>query len=187
MEKTRSTLNLSAETKEKFDMIQEQLGTNQTQTLEKIINAYLSSPELSNEEKAELTKAAKNSKLTEAEIIKKGLLTEARKINALAKKGNLEDMDLANKRANRFKGVAEERIRREIELIMNHNDNQSEPQARLCLTKTLIAKRTGSNWNAIDDFFNKYKTMIEDHNIKHTLKPDHNRNSNGEELLASQG
>ncbi|MGL4880861.1 MAG: hypothetical protein ACRC8K_07320, partial [Waterburya sp.] len=81
-----------------------------------------------------------------------------------------------------FKGVANYRISQAIETIQNHNDNQTEKSNKICLTKGIVFKITGSNRQTINKFFDTYQTMIEDHNNKHQLTDSDNRKGKNYDL-----
>ena len=85
-----------------------------------------------------------------------------------------------------FKGAANYRISQAIETIMIHNNNQSEKSQKVCLTKGMIFKLTGSNRETINKYFDDHEVMINDRNNKHSLTDADNRKGKGfsfEQLL----
>ncbi len=107
-DKFQVSIRISKEDKEKFEMIQKELEATQSETLVALLEAFTKVPKLSEKELKELSTARDNSKLSVSEIIKRGLITEVRKINALAEKPNLENLtpEQLKQPANRFKGGA---------------------------------------------------------------------------------
>lgn len=84
-----------------------------------------------------------------------------------------------------YKGLAEARIAKVVELVQAHNDNQPEKKFKWFISPSLIAKLTGSNRPAINNFFEQYEVMIKDHNAKHELKDLDNRKGIGEITIES--
>lgn len=139
------------------------------------------------EELQEVTEAIKNSDCSLLEIVQAGTLQRARYLNSVSKKEydfeNLTDEELKEKP---FKGVASYRINQAVEMIINHNNAQGEKANKVCLTRGIIFKLTGSNRAAINKFFDDYHIMIDDHNQKHSLTDKDNRkgkNFSFEQLL----
>lgn len=120
--------------------------------------------------------AIKNSGLSLEEIVRSGTLQRAKYFNSIAEsQAKLDSMSESELKEQTFKGVANYRINQAIEMIQNHNDSQTEKSNKICLTKGIVFKITGSNRQTINKFFDSYQTLIEDHNNKHQLTDSDNR------------
>lgn len=120
--------------------------------------------------------AIKNSGLPLKQIIKDGVLQRAKYLNSIAQsQAKLDSMSEEELKTQTFKGVAKYRIEQAIEAIKAHNDKQTEKSNKICITKGIIFKITGSNRQTINKFFDEYQVMIEDHNNKHSLTDKDNR------------
>ena len=131
--------------------------------------------------------AVKNSNLSLKEIVKYGTLQRAKYLNSIAKtQARLDSMSPEELKTQTVKGVANYRIEQAIATIRKHNDNQSEKSQKVCLTKGLIFKLTGSNRRTINKYFDEHYLTISDHNQKHSLTDADNRKGKGfsfEQLL----
>lgn len=131
---------------------------------------------LSGTDLKEVRDAITNSDSSLLEIVQAGTLQRARYLNSVSKKESnfdaLTDKELKEKS---FKGIAKYRINQAVETIMNHNDLQGEKANKVCLTRGIIFKLTGSNRATINKFFDDYHVMISDHNQKHSLTDKDNR------------
>ena len=147
----------------------------------------LSAFNLSGSEQIEVENALVNSNSELKVVTKDGLLQRSRYLNSIAdKQAQLESMSESEMRSSTFKGAANFRIEQAIEKIMNHNDNQPEKLQKVCLTKGIIFKLTGSNRQTINKYFDDHEVMISDHNQKHELTNADNRKGKGfsyEQLL----
>lgn len=124
--------------------------------------------------------AVKNSNLSLKEIVKYGTLQRARYLNSIAKtQARLDSMSPSELKTQTVKGVADYRISRAIALIIKHNNQQSEKKHKLCLTKGMVFKLTGSNRQKINQYFARHQTKISDHNQKHSLTSSDNRKGKG--------
>ena len=139
------------------------------------------------DEQKEIDQAVINSGLPLETIIKDGTLQRVRYLNSIAdKQAELESLSEEEIKLKTFKGAAKYRIQQAVEKVMEHNDLQPEKKNKVCLTKGIIFKLTGSNRQTINKFFDEYAVMISDHNGKHELTEGDNRKGKGfsfEELL----
>ena len=142
---------------------------------------------LSSLEQQEVENALINSDSQIEEVARDGLLQRSRYLNSIAnKQAKLESMSDEEMRSSTFKGAANFRIEQVIETIVNHNNSQSEKSSKVCITKGIIFKLTGSNRQTINKWFDEHEVMISDHNSKHSLTDADNRKGKGfdwEELL----
>lgn len=121
-------------------------------------------------------KAIKNSGLSLQQIVKDGVLQRAKYLNSIAQsQAKLDSMSEEELKIQTFKGVANYRIEQAIEVIKAHNDKQGEKADKICITKGVVFKITGSNRQTINKFFDEHYLMIEDHNNKHSLTDKDNR------------
>lgn len=129
------------------------------------------------ENQLEIVKLAEqNSGFSLQQIVKAGTIQRAKYLNSIAEsQAKLESMSDEELKEQTFKGVAEYRINQAIETIKNHNDMQAEKEHKICITKGMVFKITGSNRQTINKFFDNYQQMIEDHNNKHSLTDKDNR------------
>jgi len=209
-------ISISLDTQEKIKKLADEKNLTLRETVELLVNSYLqfdssslhkplpdlnnnpdkSLPELNNNpenitytesEKLEINKAINNSNLPYSTIVKDGTLQRVRYLNSIAKQqAELESLSDEELKDKTFKGVALHRINNMVEHIKNHNDMQGEKPNKVCLTRGIIAKLTGSNRQTINNFFDDYHIMIDDHNQKHQLTDTDNRKGKGfsfEELL----
>lgn len=120
--------------------------------------------------------AVKNSGLSLQQIVKDGVLQRAKYLNSIAQsQAKLDSMSEEELKTQTFKGVANFRIEQAIETIKTHNDRQGEKSEKICITKGIVFKITGSNRQTINKFFDDHYLMIEDHNNKHSLTTKDNR------------
>ncbi|AFZ38401.1 hypothetical protein Sta7437_4981 (plasmid) [Stanieria cyanosphaera PCC 7437] len=147
----------------------------------------LESFSLSNLEETEVKKALTNSEMQLDEVAKDGLLQRSRYLNSIAdKQAQLESMTEEQMQKATFKGAANFKIEQAINTIIEHNNAQSEKSDKVCITKGIIFKLTGSNRQSINKWFAEHELMISDHNFKHNLTDIDNRKGKGfsfEELL----
>jgi hypothetical protein len=78
-----------------------------------------------------------------------------------------------------YKGLAETRIKKVIEQLMDYNDSQIVKTKKWYISTSLIFALTGSNRTALNDFFEKHSDTIDAHNAKHKLKALDNRKGIG--------
>ena len=142
---------------------------------------------LSASEQVEVNNALTNSDSQLDEVAKDGILQRSRYLNSIAnKQAQLESMSDEEMSKATFKGAANFKIEQAISKIIEHNNSQSEKSRKVCITKGIIFKLTGSNRQTINKWFDLHNTMIDDHNQKHSLTDADNRkgkNFNWDELL----
>ena len=142
---------------------------------------------LSSSEQLEVNNALTNSDSQLDEVAKDGILQRSRYLNSIAnKQAQLESMSDEEMSKATFKGAANFKIEQAISKIIEHNNSQSEKSRKVCITKGIIFKLTGSNRQTINKWFDLHNTMIDDHNQKHSLTDTDNRkgkNFNWDELL----
>ena len=158
---------------------------NQLSNRESVLS--LESFNLSGEQQLEVENALTNSDSQLDEVARDGLLQRSRYLNSIAsKQAQLESMTNEEMAKATFKGAANFKIEQAIETIINHNNNQSEKSQKVCITKGMVFKLTGSNRQTINKWFDQHSTMISDHNQKHSLTDTDNRKGKGfsfEQLL----
>ena len=190
--------SITDEEKAILDTLTKKLKQNQGEVIGYLLRSYnqlsnrepvlsLESFNLSGNEQLEVENALTNSDSQLDEVARDGLLQRSRYLNSVAdKQAQLESMTDEEMKKATFKGAADFKIEQAIKNIMNHNDNQSEKARKVCITKGIIFKFTGSNRQTINKWFDQHSTMIDDHNQKHSLTDADNRKGNGfsfEQLL----
>jgi phage antirepressor YoqD-like protein len=131
-------------------------------------------------EQQEINDAVANSGLTIEAIAREGTLQRARYLNSIAEsQAKLESMSTDDVKKATFKGVSRHRISQAVEQIREHNDQQTEKKNKVCITRGIVFKITGSNRSNINKFFDEYEVMIDDHNHKHELTDADNRKGKG--------
>lgn len=189
--KVRLGCQISKEDKAKIDRLTREKKLNQGDVIAFLLESYedstnrvpalsLKSFELSDLEQTEVEKALTNSESELEVVAKDGILQRSRYLNSIAEKqAQLETMSDKELSEATFKGAANFRIEQAVETIMNHNDNQAEKSQKVCLTKGIIFKLTGSNRQTINKYFDDHELMISDHNQKHSLSNSDNRKGKG--------
>lgn len=195
---TKLGCQISKDDKATLDQLTKKLKMTQSDLISHLLNNYkpLSDSEsvlslevfsLSGSEQTEVENALINSNSQLDVVAKDGLLQRSRYLNSIAdRQATLETMSDEEMQNATFKGAAKFKIERAIETIMNHNDSQPEKKNKVCLTKGMIFKLTGSNRQTINKYFADHEVMIADHNGKHELTDANNRKGKGfsyEELL----
>lgn len=190
--------SITDEEKAILDTLTKKLKQNQGEVIGYLLRSYnqlsnrepvlsLESFNLSGNEQLEVENALTNSDSQLDEVARDGLLQRSRYLNSVAdKQAQLESMTDEEMKKATFKGAADFKIEQAIKNIMNHNDNQSEKARKVCITKGIIFKFTGSNRQTINKWFDQHSTMIDDHNQKHSLTDADNRKGKGfsfEQLL----
>lgn len=131
---------------------------------------------LSGAEQREVENALINSNSQLDEVARDGLLQRSRYLNSIAEKqAQLESMTDEEMKKATFKGAANFKIEQAVNTIISHNNSQSEKSRKVCITKGIIFKLTGSNRQTINKWFAEHQTMIDDHNQKHSLTDADNR------------
>ena len=135
---------------------------------------------LSASEQVEVNNALTNSDSQLDEVAKDGILQRSRYLNSIAnKQAQLESMSDEEMSKATFKGAANFKIEQAISKIIEHNNSQSEKSRKVCITKGIIFKLTGSNRQTINKWFDLHSTMIDDHNQKYRLTDADNRKGKG--------
>ena len=133
--------------------------------------------ELNAEEAKEVQDAVINSGQELKAIAKDGLMYKAKYLNTM--QTNLGDIPKEELRSSTAKGVAAYKIEKCVEAIIEHNNNSPEPQDRVCLSKTLVQKLSGSNPRSVNKWFDEHHGLIDDHNSKYQLTHSNNRRGAG--------
>ena len=166
---------------------------HQGEMIEKLIDYYLDNPvkdtdlevksefidqlELNESETKEVQDAVINSGQELKAIAKDGLMYKAKYLNTI--QTSLCEIPQEELRSSTAKGVAAYKIEKCVEAIIEHNNNSPEPKDRVCLSKTLVQKLTGSNPRTVGQWFDEHHGLINDHNAKYQLTHSHNRRGAG--------
>lgn len=204
--KETARLEIRKETKEKFDEITKELGKNQSERIEGLIEAYetlkkenemlknqLEASEnriklgelsyillgLNGSEILEVQNAESVSLQSLQEIARDGLLQKARYYNSTMGKKDYDSMSDNELRNSTSKGSAFQRIGNMIEKIKQYNDNQPDNSSRFFLSPSLIFKLTNSNFKIINNYFETYRNVVDDANNKYQLNDKDNRKGKG--------
>lgn len=204
--KDTARLEITKQTKQKFDEITKELGKTQSQKIEALIGAYetlkkenemlknqLEASEnriklgelsyillgLNGSEILEVQNAESVSLQSLQEIARDGLLQKARYYNSTMGKKDYDSMSDNELRNSTSKGSAFQRIGNMIEKIKQYNDNQPDNSSRFFLSPSLIFKLTNSNFKIINSYFQTYRNMIDDANNKYQLSDRDNRKGKG--------
>ena len=189
---------ISDDDKALLDRLTKEQKTNQAKLISEALRCYdqhqkqedvlsLEAFNLSSEEKQEVEKAKTNSGSELEVIARDGLLQRSRYLNSIAdKQAQLESMSDEEMQKATFKGAANFKIEQAVNTITDHNNSQSSKSDKVCITKGIVFKLTGSNRQTINKWFDQHQTMIDDHNQKHSLTNADNRKGKGfsfEQLL----
>ena len=189
---------ISDDDKALLDRLTKEQKTNQAKLISEALRCYdqhqkqedvlsLEAFNLSSEEKQEVEKAKTNSGSELEVIARDGLLQRSRYLNSIAdKQAQLESMSDEEMQKATFKGAANFKIEQAVNTITDHNNSQSSKSDKVCITKGIVFKLTGSNRQTINKWFDQHQTMIDDHNQKHSLTDADNRKGKGfsfEQLL----
>lgn len=204
--KDTARLEITKQTKQKFDEITKELGKTQSQKIEALIDAYESLKKENESLKNQLEVTESQIKLGELSytllglngteilevqnaenlslqslqaIAKDGLLQKARYINSTMGKKDYHSMTDNELRNSTSKGSANARISNMIEKIKQYNDLQPDNSTRFFLSPSLIFKLTNSNFKIVNSFFETYRNMINDINSKYELSDKDNRKGKG--------
>lgn len=155
----------------------EQLDSSENHIIEITIDSFKLDDD---REIKEVKLACKNSRLTLTELATEGLLQRARYFNSIAEKqAKFDEMTDDQLSKSTIAGAAYHRISEAVEHIKNHNDNSPEQSDRVCITKGMVFKLTGSNKQTIKKFFEEHSVMISDANNKYNLTDADNRKGKG--------
>ena len=189
---------ISDDDKALLDRLTKDLKMNQGEVIGYLLRSYeqlnnresvlsLKAFNLSGSEQQEVKNALINSDSQLTEVARDGLLQRSRYLNSIAdKQAQLESMSDEEMRSCTFKGAANFKIEQAINTITDHNNSQSSKSDKVCITKGIVFKLTGSNRQTINKWFAQHQTMIDDHNQKHSLSNADNRKGKGfsfEQLL----
>ena len=190
--------SISDEDKALLDLLTKKTDKNQGELISYLLRSYeqlgdresvlsLEAFNLSGKEQQEVENALINSDSQLDVVARDGLLQRSRYLNSIAdKQAKLESMSDEEMQKATFKGAANFRIEQAISTITDHNNNQSEKSQKVCITKGIVFKLTGSNRQTINKYFDEHEVMISDHNQKHSLTDGDNRKGKGfsfEQLL----
>ena len=186
MAQSKPRITITDNCKDRLTQLAKKLDLSVADTVEHLIDNYTNGEsnnndtielkDYNNSEQEEINLALKNSGLSLKDITKTGTLQRVRYLNSVAEsQAKLDSMSEEDLKKATFRGVAEHRIAQTIETIKEHNDKQAEKVYKICLTRGVVFKLTGSNRKNINEFFDKYQLMIDDHNNKHQLTPLDNR------------
>ena len=190
--------SISNEDKALLDRLTKKTNKNQGDLIGYLLRSYeqlsdrksvlsLEAFNLSGSEQQEVENALTNSDSQLDVVARDGLLQRSRYLNSVAdKQSQFESMSEDEMKNATFKGAANYRIEQAVKTIMEHNQNQSEKQRKVCLTKGIIFKLTGSNRQTINKYFDEHSEMIGTHNRNNSLTDADNRKGKGfsfEQLL----
>lgn len=185
---SRIFCTLSVQRKEELNHIQKQLNLSKLgDAIAALIDSYRELQELKKHsldlapsELDEVNKAVERSGMSLDQLTKRGLLKEARTALSLVKhQDKLSNVDPEKLKKMTFRGVASTRIEQIVTRIMDYNNTRGEQKDRYCISETLVAKLSGSNRNAVREYFDSHKLMIDDHNAKYSLTNADNRKGKG--------
>lgn len=127
--------------------------------------------ELTEAENEIVEQALKNSGLTKKQLMKRGLLAEAKRENSIfERRQNLSELKPSDLKRQTVRGVAAIHIEKAVKEIMNHNDYAgTNPEDRIFINQRVVAERSGSNMPAIKKYFEEHQSEIDAHNSKHEL------------------
>lgn len=204
--KDTARLEIKKEIKEKFDDMTKELGKTQSERILALIEGFERFKKENETLKNQLEVTKSQIKLGELsyillglngsqilevqnaesvslqslqEIAKDGLLQKARYYNSTMGKKDYDSMSDNELRNSTSKGSANARISNMIEKIKQYNDNQPDNSTRFFLSPSLIFKLTNSNFRIINNYFETYRSMIDDANNKYQLSDRDNRKGKG--------
>lgn len=132
--------------------------------------------DLSEEDSQLVEKASAESGEDAPNIAVRGLLAECRKAITQSKtREHLESASDDQLISSTVKGVANIRIQRAFEQIVYHNNCCESLKAKIFVSAGSIFTITGSNWQAIKDWFERNQSAVDAHNEAHGLTKSVNR------------
>lgn len=183
--KERWGKSLSSEVRERLD-----LALERYENPDEMINAALScllnqvvnidDLGLNDKELDEVNSALKVSGLTKAQLLKRGLLAEARRENSIAeKRTTFESLDEETlRKGTKIRGVAEFRIGKAVEALINHNSDLDRPiEEKYFINQSTIFRLSGSNIKSIQEYLKHNQDLIDKHNHEYGLEESINRKS----------
>jgi hypothetical protein len=112
-----------------------------------------------------INQALSNSGLSIAELIRKGLLAESKRINSHAEK--LASVDPDKLVATTLSGAANLRIKAAIDAIVTHNESCQDAQDRIFVSINTVRSATNSNLATIKKYFAEHQSEIDKLNAKY--------------------
>ena len=169
-----------------WNELKEAANMNADEFLIEVVNAYVSSKnsQYTKEEMSIINDAVRLSGDSFEDIQKVGTLYRAKylRTNEMKKRDGEHDMsELVADLSSNVKGVAEARIDNEVNRLMDFNKDVNEGE-RYRITKTLIFRRTGANYPAINKYFDENESMIDRHHENLNIGLRANRTKKGERL-----
>ncbi|NJS16203.1 MAG: hypothetical protein HC787_02870 [Nostocaceae cyanobacterium CSU_2_110] len=79
-------------------------------------------------------------------------MQRARYLKTISEKENLDHLSIEELKKKSYLGVAKHRISQTVEKLMEHNDTQGEKVNKVCITRGIVFKLTGSNRKTINEF-----------------------------------
>lgn len=123
---------------------------------------FLSSLNLREQEYEEITQACERSYGSLDELIRVGVLNEARKSNMLAAKTTQFDFTDATQRGRR-RGAGYAYVESVVQGLMEKNVQAKESWDKVYITRGQIAKLTGTNRADINTYFENHRELLEEH------------------------
>lgn len=112
-----------------------------------------------------INSAIASSGITLAELLRKGLLAESKRINSHAEK--LSNIDESQLVGTTLSGAANVRIKNAIAAMTAHNDSCTDRADRIYISPNNVRSATNSNLNAIKKYFADHEQEIEALNRKY--------------------
>ena len=141
--------------------------------------------QLSDSEELEVLEAIETG-VSRADLLKTGLLAQARKVKSQSGKLEALKTSIATGQDNittTIKGSADLRIDRAVKAVFTHNDCQSDIGSQWFMTATAIQKLTNCNMPAIKSYLANHQSEIDTHHTKHGLTEDANRGRKGRSIM----
>ena len=130
---------------------------------------------LSDSEELEVLEAVETG-VTRADLLKTGLLSQARKVKSQA--GKLEALRNAPSvealKASTIKGSATINIDNCVKELMSHNDKQTDIDTKWFISASTISNLSNSNMTAIKAYIVSNQSEIDSHHAKHGLTVETN-------------
>ena len=189
--KTKLGCAITFKDKAKIDRLTKKMKVSQGEVIAFLLENYeqssnrepvlsLESFKLKASEQTEVENALTNSESELNVVARDGLLQRSRYLNSIAsKQAQLDSMSKDELNAVTFAGGANFKIEQAVNQIIEHNNSQPEKSNKVCITKGMVFKLTGSNRQTINKWFDQHSTMICDHNQKHSLSNADNRKGKG--------
>jgi hypothetical protein len=138
-------------------------GTQETvDTTPETAEQLLSSLDLREQEYQEIMQACERSYGSLDELLRVGVLNEARKSNMLAEKTTQFDFTDATQRGRR-RGAGYAYVESTVQQLMETNLQSKNSWDMLYITRGQVAKLTGTNRADINTYFDNHRDMLEEH------------------------